>query len=178
MIEPLRKGEAYPGRIPPVREQWARVRPASRAVIIALPAAVVAVLFALGVAAGVAGAVLALGAGLATATYVKNRTDRHNAAVDRGEIRVPPDPRLRRVEPSNLEPEAQQRLAGLGFPANEIGRVERFDGGWLVERRQRSELAVVLGDDGGVAYYDPRWVPDIRAATEFIAGRGREPREA
>jgi len=178
LIEPLRKGEAYPGRLPPVREQWARVRPASRALLIAVPAAIVGVLFALGVAAGVAGAVLAVGAGLATVTYVKNRTDRHNAAVDRGEIRVPPDPHLRRVEPSNMEPAAQQRLADLGFPADEIGRVERFDGGWLVERRRRTELAIVLGDDGGVAYYDPRWVPDMRAATEFIAGRGRDSQEA
>jgi hypothetical protein len=174
LIEPLRKGEPYPGRLPPVREQWAKVRPASRAVIVAVPAAIVGVLFAFGVAAGVAGAVLAVGAGLATATYVKNRTDRHNAAVDRGEIRVPPDPHLRRVEPSTLEPAVRERLARLGFPAHEIGMVERFDGGWLVERRRRTELAVALGDEGGVAYYDPRWVPDMRAATEFIAGRGHE----
>ena len=178
MIEPLRKGEPYPGRLPPVREQWRRLRAASRALIIAVPSGIVVVLFAVSVAAGVAAAVLALGAGLATGTYVKNRTDRHNAAVDRGEIRVPPDPNLRRVDPSSLEPEVRHRLTAVGFAINEIGRVERFDGGWLVEPRRRAELAVVLGDDGGLAYYDARWVPDMRAATEFTAGRGREPQDA
>ena len=178
MIEPLRKGEPYPGRRPPVREQWRRLRAATRALIITVPSAIVGLLFALSVSAGVAAAVLALGAGLATATYVKNRTDRHNAAVDRGEIRVPPDPNLRRVEPSSLEPAVRQRLTNVGFSVNAIGRVERFDGGWLVEPRHRAELAVVVGDDGGLAYYDARWVPDIRAATEFTAGRGREPQDA
>ena len=178
MIEPLRKGEPYPGRRPPVREQWRRLRAASRALIIAVPVGIVALVFALSVAAGVAAAVLAVGAGLATATYVKNRTDRHNAAVERGEIRVPPDPNLRRVDPSTLELAVRQRLTNVGFAISEIGRVERFDGGWLVEPRRRAELAVVLGDDGGLAYYDARWVPDIRAATEFTAGRGREQRDA
>jgi hypothetical protein len=116
-----------------------------------------------------------LGAAAATATYVKNRTDRHNAAVDSGEIRVPPDPHLREVQPSAIEPAVQERLRDLGYPVPQIGRVRRFDGGWLVERRSRSELGVVVGDDGGLAFYDPRWVPDIRAATEYVAGRGREP---
>ncbi|HEX4864963.1 MAG TPA: hypothetical protein VFV02_12880 [Acidimicrobiales bacterium] len=175
MIEPLRKGEPYPGRIPPVRAQWARVNPVARLIIVVFPVAIVGGLFAASVAAGVAAAVLAVGVALATATYVKNRTDRHNAAVDRGEIRVPPDPHLTRVEPSSMSPELLQRLAALGYPAGRLARVQRFDGGWLAERRQRTELGVVLGDDGGIAYYDPRWVPDVRAATEYLAGRGREP---
>ena len=155
--------------------QWRRLALATRLVVILVPAAIVGVLFALNVAAGVAGAVLAAGAGMATATYVKNRSDRHNAAVDRGEIRVPPDPHLTAVQPSSMEPRLRERLEQLGYPAGQLGRVQRFDGGWVVERRQRAELAVVVGDDGGIAYYDPRWVPDIRAATEYLAGRGREP---
>ena len=35
-----------------------------------------------------AAAVFFAGVGAATATYAKNRTDRHNAAVDRGEVRT------------------------------------------------------------------------------------------
>ena len=175
MIEPLRKGEPYPGRIPPVRAQWARLNPGARLIIVVFPAAIVGGLFAASVPAGVAAAVLAVGVALATATYVRNRTDRHNAAVERGEIRVPPDPHLTRVEPSSMNPELLERLARLGYPAGQLARVQRFDGGWLVERRQRTELGVVLGDDGGIAYYDPRCVPDIWAATEYLAGRGREP---
>jgi hypothetical protein len=178
VIEPLHKGEPYPGRLPPVPVQWARLPRLSRILLVALPLALIAGLFAASVAAGVAAAVLGVGAAAATATYVKNRTDRHNAAVDRGEIRVPPDPHLERVQPALIESAAQDRLAGLGYPAAQIGRAQRFDGGWLVEGRSRAELAVVIGDDGGVAYYDPRWVPDIRAATEFLAGRGREPQSS
>ena len=175
MIEPLQKGEPYPGRIPPLRVQWQRLPWISRILIVVLPVALIAGLFAASTAAGVAAAVLGGGAAAATATYVKNRTDRHNAEVDRGEIRVPPDPHLRRVPPSTLEPDVQDRLTLLGYPVARIGRVHRFDGGWLVEQRSRGELGVVIGDDGGLAYYDPRWVPDIRAATEYLAGRGREP---
>lgn len=178
MIEPLRKGEPYPGRLPPVPVQWARLPRLSRILIVALPLVLIGGLFAASVAAGVAAAVLGLGAAAATATYVKNRSDRHNAAVDRGEIRVPPDPHLQRVHPQSIEPTARDRLARLGYPVAEIGRALRFDGGWLVERGSRAELAVVVGDDGGVAYYDPRWVPEIRAATEYLAGRGREPQDS
>ena len=175
MIEPLRKGEPYPGRLPPVRVQWRRLRPSVRALLVAFPAAITGALFAASVDAGVAAAVLSAGAGAATATYAKNRTDRHNAAVERGEIRVPPDPHLVPVAPSKLDAEVRDRLKRIGYSTAAIARVQRFDGGWLVERRKRAELGVVLGDDGGLAYFDPRWVPDIRAATEYIAGRGREP---
>jgi hypothetical protein len=44
-----------------------------------------------------------------------------------------------------------------------------------VKRRSRTELAVVIGDDGGYAYFDSRAVTDLRAATEYLSGRGREP---
>jgi hypothetical protein len=39
-------------------------------------------------------------------------------------------------------------------------------------------VAVVLGDDGRHAYFDPRRVDDFRAASEYRAGRGREPSDA
>jgi hypothetical protein len=80
------------------------------------------------------------------------------------------------VDRSSIDPEVLRRLERLGYALGDLARVQRFDGGWLVERRQRTELGVVVGDDGGLAYYDPRWVPDVRAATEYLAGRGREPR--
>ena len=175
LIEPLRKGEPYPGRLPPVRVQWTRLRRWTRFLLFMVPIAIIGGVFGISFAAGVAAAVLTFGAAMATATYVKNRTDRHNAAVDSGEVRVPPDPHLTPVRPSTIEPELRQRIEMLGYPVDRLGRVERFDGGWLVERRQRAELGLVLGDDGGIAYYDPRWVPDVWAATEYLAGRGREP---
>ncbi len=50
-----------------------------------------------------------------------------------------------------------------------------FDGGCIVKRRNRTDVSVVVGDDGGIAYFDPRWVDDLRAASEYRAGRGREP---
>jgi hypothetical protein len=143
--------------------------------LVAVPLTLAACLFAAGPEAGVAATVLLVGAGAATATYVKNKTDRHNAAVEAGEITVPPDPRIRTSALVDMSSATRERLNLLGFPAGEIGRVERFEGGWLVERSRRGELAVVVGDDGGIAYYDPRWVPDVRAATEYLAGRGREP---
>lgn len=142
--------------------------------LVVLPLAVIALLLAASVTAGVAVAVLLVGAAAATATYAKNRTDRHNAAVDRGEITVPPDPHLRKAAVEDLDEGTAGRLAGLGYAPPTLGRVLRFDGGWLVEKRGR-ELALVAGDDGGIAFYDPRWVPGIRAATEYRAGRGREP---
>ena len=54
-------------------------------------------------------------------------------------------------------------------------QVTGFDGGWIVKRRNGRDVSVVVGDDGGFAYFDPRWVDDLRAATEYRAGRGREP---
>ena len=175
MIEPLRKGQPYPGRRPSVPEQWRELPMPARLALPLVPAAFVALLLALNPAAGVAAGVLALGAAAATATYVKNRADRHNAAIDRGELRVPDDPHLTRVDPSTLDRPAQERLAAVGYTAEDLGQVKRFDGGWIAKRRNPRDIAVVVGDDGGVAYFDPRWVPDVHAANEYLAGRGREP---
>ena len=175
MIEPLRKGEPYPGRRPPVPEQWRDLPLVARLAVTLVPSAFVVLLLALNPAAGVAAAVLVLGVAAATVTYVKNRTDRHNAAIDRGELSVPDDPQLVRVDPSNLDRALQDRFAALGYPPGDLGPVKRFAGGWIAKRRNVRDIAVVVGDDGGVAYFDPRWVPDIHAANEYLAGRGREP---
>jgi hypothetical protein len=175
VIEPLRKGQPYPGRRPPVPEQWRELPVGARLAVTAVPSAIVALVLALNLAAGVAAAVLALGAAAATITYVKNRTDRHNAAIDRGELRVPDDPHLMRVDPSTLDHALLDRLTELGYTAGDLGQVKRFDGGWIAKRRDLRDIAVVVGDDGGRAYFDPRWVPDVLAATEYLAGRGREP---
>lgn len=175
MIEPLRKGEPYPGRRPSVPEQWRELPMPARLALCLVPAALVVLLLALNPAAGVAAGVFALGAAAATATYVKNRTDRHNAAIDRGELIVPDDPHLTRVDPSTLDRPSQERLSAIGYPAADLGQVKRFDGGWIAKRRNLRDIAVVVGDDGGIAYFDPRWVPDVHAANEYLAGRGREP---
>jgi hypothetical protein len=118
---------------------------------------------------------MVVGADLATVTYVKNRTDRHNAAVDRGEIVVRDDPHLRPVSPTELDPVVVERLSTIGYPPPDVGVVLRFDGGWLVKRRHRRDVAVVVGDDLGCARFDPRSTTDLWAATEYLAGRGREP---
>lgn len=175
MIEPLTKGQPYPGRRPSVPEQWRELPIGARLAVTGVPAAVVLLLLAIDLAAGAAAAVLVIGAAAATVTYVKNRTDRHNVAIDRGELRVPDDPHLARADPSTLDRSTRDRLAALGYDGTELGQVKRFDGGWIAKRRNLRDIAVVVGDDGGVAYYDPRWVPDIHAATEYLAGRGREP---
>lgn len=172
MIAPPRKGEPYPARLPPVREQWRRLSPVLRRALVAAPLVVIGAAFALNVTAGVTVAVLLVGVAAATATFAKNRTDRHNAAVDRGEIRTVADPHFR--ADGAPAPSLVERLGGLGFAADDIGAVTRFDGGWLVRRRNPRDVAVVLGEDGGCAYFDPRTVSDLWAATEYLAGRGRE----
>ena len=138
------------------------------------PAIAVVVVLALNPAAGVAAVVLVLGAAAATVTYVKNRTDRHNAAIDRGELVVPDDPHIRRADLSSLDGQALAILERVGY-GGDGGSVKCFDGGWIVRRRNPRDIAVVIGTDGGVAFFDPRWVPDLVAATEYLAGRGREP---
>lgn len=148
---------------------------AARVAAILVPLIVVAIVLAVNIAAGVVVAVLLVGAGAATVTYVKNRTDRHNAAIDRGELRVPDDPHLVRVDPETLDSHLLRRLAELGYRADDLGQVKRFDGGWIAKRRNVHDIAVVTGDDEGFAYFDPRWVPDIHAATQYLAGLGREP---
>lgn len=175
MIEPLRKGEPYPGRRPPLREQWREVPVSARLVATIVPLVVIAIVLAVNIAAGVAVAVLLGGAGAATVTYVKNRTDRHNAAIDRGELRVPDDPHLVRVDPATLDSYLIGRLGELGYERDDLGQVKRFDGGWIAKRRNARDIAVVVGYDGGFAYFDPRWVPDVHAATQYLAGLGREP---
>ncbi len=175
MIEPPRKGEPYPGRLPPLWEQWRQVAFAARALLVGVPAALVAVLFAVSVTVAATLAVLLVGAAAATVTYAKNRSDRHNAALDRGEIPAAPDPHVRAAGAGDLDAALVQRLESLGYPRASLGRVARFDGGWLVKRRSRAEAAVVLGDDGGHAFFDPRWVTDFWAAGEYLAGRGRDP---
>jgi hypothetical protein len=174
VIEPLRKGEPYPARLPGVHERWRRLGRSTRLAIVGIPVVLVAVILAADVTVGAVAAVMVFGVGAATAVYLKNRTDRHNAAVDRGEIEVVPDPHLRPVSVASLPVSMLERLAALDHPAHDIGEVIRFDGGWIVKRRNRRDVAVVLGDDDGHAYFDPRWVDDLRAAAEYRAGRGRE----
>jgi hypothetical protein len=125
-------------------------------------------------AVGIVAAVMVFGVGAATAVYIKNRTDRHNAAVDRGEIRTVADPHLLPVTRAALDPNVLEQLDGLDYPEHDIGEVIRFDGGWIVKRRNRRDVAVVIGEDGGHAYFDPRWVDNLRAAAEYRAGRGRD----
>ena len=174
MIEPLRKGDPYPGRRPPVREQWGELPAPTRRAVTIGPVVALAVVLVLNLAAGAALAVLVVGAAAATVVYVKNRTDRHNAAIDRGELVVPDDPHIRRSERSALDSGTLAVLDRLGYDAD-LGTVKLFDGGWIVRKRNPRDIAVVVGSDGGVAFFDPRWVPDLVAATEFLAGRGREP---
>jgi hypothetical protein len=143
--------------------------------IVGVPVVLVALILAADVTIGLTVAVMVFGVGAATVVYLKNRTDRHNAAVDRGEIRVVADPHLLPVNAEALDAPVLERLAALDYPAHDIGEVTRFDGGWIVKRRNRRDVSVVVGDDGGHALFDPRWVDDLRAATEYRAGRGRGP---
>jgi hypothetical protein len=175
MIEPLPKGEPYPGRLPPLRTQWRRVSRPARLAIVGIPLLVVAALLAANTPLGAVFAVMVVGVGAASVVYVKNRTDRHNAAVDRGEVRVVVDPHLRPGSARSLDVGTVERLAVLGFPPDDIGEVTDFEGGWIVKRGNRHDVSVVIGVDGGIAYFDPRWVDDLRAAAEYRAGRGREP---
>jgi hypothetical protein len=175
VIEPLRKGEPYPGRLPGVRTRWRRLSRNTRLAIVGVPLVVVGLLLAADVTIGVVAAVMVGGVAAATAVYAKNRTDRHNAAVDRGEIRVVADPHLLPLGSAALDEPVLERLAALDYPSYDIGGVTRFDSGWIIKRRNRRDVSVVVGDDGGHAFFDPRWVDDLRAATEYRAGRGREP---
>ncbi len=65
--------------VPTLSDQWAALRVGVRVAIIGIPLAVVAVVAALSPTFGLVLAVLVVGMGLATATYVKNRADRLNA---------------------------------------------------------------------------------------------------
>ncbi|HET9732113.1 MAG TPA: hypothetical protein VFP54_05505 [Acidimicrobiales bacterium] len=172
MISPPRRDDLHPGPLPPLREQWRRLAWPARAAAVGIPVLVVAAALLVDVRAGVTVAVLVAGAGAASVVYVKNRTDRHNAAVARGEISVIADPHFRPATAGDLP---AGRLAAAGGPeAAEIGRVVRFDGGWIVGRRHPKDVAVVVGDDGGWARFDPRTVTDLWAVAEYRAGRGRD----
>lgn len=174
MIFPPRRGDVYPGRFPPVAVQWARLSLASRVGSIAAPLLLIAIVLAVDVRAGVTVAVLIVGAAAASVVYVKNRSDRHNAAIDSGEIRVPPDPQLRPAAPEELPEGLLRGVDGLDADPTQVGRIERFDGGWIVRRRNPRDVAVVVGDDGGWARFDPRVVTDLWAVAEYRAGRGRD----
>lgn len=175
MISPPRRDQAYPGRLPPVRQQWMRLRFGARLALIVVPLVILAAIAAVDTAAGATIAVLVVGLAAATATYVKNRTDRHNAAVERGEIPVVSDPHLVDENPASLPPEVLSKLRLDSLEPAGIGRVRRFDGGWIIGRRDPRDVAVLVGDDGGWARFDPRRVNDLWAVAEYRAGRGREP---
>lgn len=173
VISPPRRGDLYPGPLPPLRTQWSRLAWPVRVATVALPVLLVAAFLAVDLRAGVTVAVLVGGMALATVVYVKNRTDRHNAAVERGEISVLADPHFR---PAALADLPDGRLLGVdGLEAGApVGRVLRFDGGWILGRRNPRDIAVVVGDDGGWARFDPRMVTDLWAVGEYLAGRGRD----
>ena len=118
---------------------------------------------------------LFIGSGAATVMFAKNRSDRHNAAVDRGEIRAAPDPHFTTVARDEVPSGLLARLVERGCPPAEVGRVVRFDDGWIVRSKSPGGLAVVIGDDGGWARFEPRRVTDLWAVSEYRAGRGREP---
>ncbi|HET6873349.1 MAG TPA: hypothetical protein VFH70_01125 [Acidimicrobiales bacterium] len=174
MISPPGRDDLYPGRLPPVRTQWAAWPVAARVASAGVPLAVIGIAFALDIRAGITLAVFFVGMAAASVVYVKNRTDRHNAAVERGEIGVIADPRFRPVERAQVPSDILERTAALGHGAGDLGRVVRFDGGWIVGQRNPRDVAVVLGDDGGWARFDPRTVTDLWAVGEYRAGRGRD----
>jgi hypothetical protein len=157
-----------------VRTQWQHLSLWLRVVLIVVPVVIVAGVFLFDVAAGLTALVFVAGAVAATVVYAKNRTDRHNAAVDRGDIKVAADPHFRTAHPEELSPDEWERLARLDFDRGDVGRIQRFDGGWLVRRRNPRDVAAVIGDDGELARFDPRAVSDLWAATEYLAGRGHE----
>jgi hypothetical protein len=154
--------------------QWARYSVVARAAIVGVPVLVVLVVLAVSPRAGATLAVLFVGVAAATVVFAWNRTARHNAAVDRGDVVVAPDPHFRPVGREEVPADLLARLARLGYPAAELGRFVRFDAGWIVRQRNPRDVAVVIGDDGEWARFDPRVVTDLWAATEYRAGRGHE----
>lgn len=174
MISPPKRGQPYPGRLPPVYEQWRRLNFTLRTALIVGPVIVIAALFAANLTVGVTSAVFIGGVAAATVVFAKNRSDRHNAAVDRGEIAVAPDPRIRSAGPDELSDAAWELLGRLAFERADVGSVQRFEGGWLVRRCNRRDVAAIVGDDGGCAQFDPGKVTDLWAVTEYLAGRGHE----
>ncbi len=176
MIEPPQRGDPYPGLLPPVRDQWLRLDRRVRIAALGLPSALVVVVLLVNLTAGVTAAVLATGVAAATIVFAMNRTDRHNAAVERGEIESVADPHFQSFDPTQLDSDVAARLAGLGYSGDDVGDLMRFDGGWLVRHRNPRDVAAVVGDDGGHGLFDPRRITDLWAVTEYLAGRGHEPR--
>ena len=174
MIRPPTRDEPYPGRLPPVRVQWHRLAVPIRLAAVVVPVVFLAVIALFSPLAAATIGVLVVGLAAATAVYVKNRTDRHNAAIDRGEIDVADDPDFRPEPAHDLPAGVMGRLARYGFGPGDVGRVLRFDGGWIVGRTNPRDVAAVVGDDGGLAQFDPRTTSDLWAVREFRAGRGRE----
>jgi hypothetical protein len=175
VISPPLKGDQYPGLLPPFRDQWRNLAARTRATVIGVPLVIALLILLANVKAGLTLLVLFAGVEAASAVFVKNRTDRHNAAIGRGEIPRVPDPNFRSVDAIQLPVEVSARISRLGFPDDDIGTVLRFDGGWLVKHRNPRDVGVVAGDDGGAALFDPRRVTDLWAASEYLAGRGHEP---
>ncbi len=175
MISPPRSDQPYPGRLPPVRRQWAQLSVATRVLLVAVPVVVLLAITAVNTAAAATLAVLVAGVAAATATYVKNRTDRHNGAIDRGEISVVPDPHFVDARAADLPPDVLAVAARDLLRFEDIGRVQRYDTGWIIRRRNPRDVAVLVGDDGGWARFDPRTVTDLWAVAEYRAGRGHEP---
>lgn len=174
MISPPARGDLFPGPLPPVRVQWLAWPLPARVAVVVFPVVVLAAVTILDVRAGVTIAVLVVGMAAASVVYVKNRTDRHNAAVARGEIRSIPDPHFVEVSRAELPAAVTDRARELGHAPDDLGRVVRYDGGWVVRQRNPRDVAVVLGDDGGWARFDPRTVTDLWAVGEYGAGRGRD----
>jgi hypothetical protein len=155
-----------------LREQWLGLGLAWRVALVAVPVAVAIAAFAVGTRVGVAAAVLLGGAGVVSIVYVKNRTDRHNAAVERGEIGLP-GCGFQWAALDDLPAATRARLVGLGMDLQDGRRVRvaRFAGGWLA---WEARAGLVLGDDGGWARFDPRVAPAEWAACEYLAGRGHD----
>ncbi len=175
MIDPPQSGDSYPGLLPSVRDQWLGLRGGVRAAVVGIPSVVVVVVLLVNLTAGVTAAVLAVGVAAVTGVFARNRTDRHNAAVERGEIECAADPHFRSLDPTQMDPAVRERLARLGYSGDDVGDLMRFDGGWLVRHRNPRDVAAVVGDDGGHGLFDPRRITDLWAVTEYLAGRGHEP---
>jgi hypothetical protein len=175
VIDPPQSGDPYPGLLPAVGDQWLLLDRRVRIAVVAVPSAVVVVVLLVNLTAGVTAAVLAVGVAAASAVFVRNRTDRHNAAVERGDIECAADPHFESLDPAGLDSDVAARLARLGYPPDDVGDLMRFDGGWLVRHRNPRDVAAVVGDDGGHALFDPRRITDLWAVTEYSAGRGHEP---
>lgn len=174
MISPPSKTDIFPGRLPPLRQQWARLSGSTQILVIAVPSVVTVVLLIINVTAGVSVGVMLIGVAAVSAVFVKNRTDRHNAAVDSGEIAVPDGAGLRPARVDDLPAGIRAGMGHWGVGESAIGQVWRFEGGWLITNRNPRDVALVAGDDGGWARYDPLRVPDVWAVSEYLAGRGRE----